>query len=238
MVVHRRRKKYADLKALPKEKLDELTEALKAGQSPWYLSDVIRTKWKMMTDKSRHAINKMLTRYRDEITNEYEILSRAGGLRTMQRVEKRLQRNLNVLDEYQKLIQIQARRIEMDHDKEQAAKLSFRQNNHNIEVMGKLLAQYGDLGLKVGLLRRINPHEDEDKKKGPEVAMSTLTKMVSRDEEIRSGLLGVLADISQGLMEDDAEDTPGFGGSIDGEWDYVDEFGTDGKGGDSPDTGG
>lgn len=186
-----RGEKYARLKALGQERLDEVTQMLTRGVSPWQVAKRIQEEWKQHTDVNAHTLGRMLERYRQDYVPDLDVVE-AADPQTATNAMKRLQKHANVLDEFSELISLQMDRVKMLHKREKQVQMPMQMTDRTVETLGKLLRDYGNIALRVGIIQR-----------GLDGGLleGTLAERVYQKE-----LMGAIDGMLEELHEDDEDD--------------------------------
>lgn len=152
-------KKYSRILNLPAHFKQQIDDMLRAGYESSVVARTIQKDLGFHNDISEDGMRMYISRYRQEMIPINEQLPVVGSA-LFEHNKKRLFKDVELLENMTAIIETQMNRIAFDHTKEKAAKMSLMQNNNNISVCFKGMRDYGELAIKIGLLKKLGDDID------------------------------------------------------------------------------
>lgn len=146
--------KFGRITKLPEARLEELHVLLKRGVSPNYVAKMIQDEWKMHTDISMEGLGQLIRKYRDEQITDLELVEKIDP-KTASNIIEKAKTHLNVLDKYAEMLDLQEKQVRLAAQRGEQATFPLAIMNDSMMVMGRLMKDYGDLALKVGIAQRM-----------------------------------------------------------------------------------
>ena len=187
--------KHARVTDLPKDKFEYVHEALRRGASTFDLARKIQEEWGLYNDVRRRTLAKSLERYRESEITDMKVLEITDPY-VAAKVRKRIDKHVNVLDEFSDMIRIQRSRINMALEREEKTKIPLGMTEDAVRTMGVLLKNYGELAVKVGIVSRMLGEDDG----APRFEPKNLDEAL-KNEFLRKELVGVVDTILEEIDE-------------------------------------
>lgn len=199
-------KKYGRILNLPPDMKMQIDEMIRSGYESSIIARTIQKDMNLHTDISEEGMRMYVSRYRQEMIPLTDQMPGMVGTREIGRLKKKLFKDVDLLEEMTGLINLTIDRINFDHEKEKKAKMSLMQNNNNISVAGKLMRDYGELAIKVGILRKLGDELDDIHKERPTALLDAALKDPDIRSMVHNSLNAMLIDLEKpGGVHIDAE---------------------------------
>jgi len=201
-------KKFSRLNKLSDKMWDELNERLRGGHSPWKIAEDFQKRG-VQTDVSHHGLGRLFQRYREEHIPDMELAEQIDG-QLHKHLERRVKNRLNLMDEIESMIALQWKRVEMIWEQEQKVGMTLRANDKNLELLNKMLKDYGDLGVKVGIAKRMFAGDNGNTRTKKLTALGLLVD----DPEMKSAFALVIDNLEAEVRENAEKETAVIEGEV------------------------
>lgn len=143
-------KRFARLVALGTERVRDVTDRLRRGETATDVARVIQEDWHELTDIKLGSVKKMLERYRETVVKD-EVIAKLTKQGTS---VAQLKKKLNAMDELEELARVQKGRFEKMLTKEAQGPLLMKVVSDEARLLKDTLIELGRLQLETGVIQR------------------------------------------------------------------------------------
>ena len=181
------------LEGMSEDKLKEIKLYFLQGHSPSIIAKVIQSDWQLLPGAKRASLVKTLQRYRDNAITDIEIVNHHGIPEAAVEAVQRIGRMVNVLEEYQDLITISMGRVRTSYNEEVASQTPSKTLGADLETANRILNNYGNLGIKAGLMKSLSVEDSQRALRG--VMVSEMSEAVLGQPKLKQGLVFLLGNL-------------------------------------------
>ena len=176
-----------------KEKVDEM---ITSGFESTLIARTIQQEFGLHTDISEDGMRMYISRYRQEMVPLPDQMPVVGA-HLVSNYSKKLFRDVELLEHMATVIEIQMNRINFDHEKEKKAKMSLTQNNNNVATCFKGMRDYGELAVKIGLLKKLGDELENRERDRPTALLDAALKNDNVRAMVHHALDNMLIDLEK-----------------------------------------
>lgn len=145
---------FKKLVAMGPEKIEMVDHLLLKGESPLKVARMIQKEWKLNTSISEESLKKQLVRYKNANIKNVSFLT-AADPKEKRVILKRVEAQLNIMQELTELVEVQKERVLMAIEKERTVKMPFSWLRKDIDSLAILLNQLAEHQFKLGIIHEI-----------------------------------------------------------------------------------
>lgn len=146
---------FKKLLAMGKEKMEIVDHLLVKGESAKGVAKMIQQEWKLHTKTTEGSLTKQLERYRRAHISKLSVFTAATDPEEKRVILKRVNTQLDIMQELTELIEVQKERVLMAIDKERTVKMPFSWLRKDIDSLSLLLGQLAEHQFKLGILHEM-----------------------------------------------------------------------------------
>lgn len=146
---------FKKLLAMGKEKMEMVDHLLVKGESAKGVAKMIQQEWKLHTKTTEGSLTKQLERYRRAHISKLSVFTAAADPEEKRVILKRVNTQLNVMQELTELVEVQKERLLMAVEKERTVKMPFSWLRKDIDSLSLLLGQLAEHQFKLGIIHEI-----------------------------------------------------------------------------------